>query len=133
MQELAKYSDSILWWVSITLIGIAFTFLVPIVKGKIDRLRGSKTGRSDEWLAEVEAIKGSSVRQSLQVARVAHHYGRSSFFFVVAILLFFAGGILAITGSSILCLISVVLVLLGVREFRYGQASYEQMKAAGES
>ncbi len=132
MQETAQWVMSVSWWLSVALAGIVFSIVAPMAKSLLGR-RGGASGRNEAWRAEVEAIRSSAVRQALQVARVSHHYGRGAFFGLVSILVFLVGGF---SGSGLAAMatgaIAVMLTLLGVREFRYGKASYEQMKDAGE-
>ncbi len=120
------------WWLSVTIAAIVFSLVIPTLKSILDR-RGGAAGRNPDWRNEVEAIRANPTRQALQVARVSHHYGRGAFFGLVAILAFLIGGF---AGNGIIALatgvLALALTLIGLREFRYGKASYEQMKDAGE-
>jgi len=122
------------WWLGAALAGLAFSFIVPLAKSRIDRWRGG-SGSAADWHDDVTAIRASSVRQALQAGRIGHHYGRSAFFMVVSTLIFFCSGYLSLKGFNLGLLFGpfgLVLALFAVQEFRYGKVSYEQLKAAGE-
>ncbi len=122
------------WWLGAALAGLAFSFIVPLVKSRFDRLRGG-SGQGGHWSDEVSAIQAGSARQALQTGRISHHYGRSAFFIASSILVFLVSGYLSLKGFDLGLLfgpVGLVLALLSVQEFRYGKVSYEQLKAAGE-
>lgn len=84
---------------------------------------------------EVEAIRSSEARRSLQVGRISHHYGQAAFLGLMAVLLAVLGvGLSFVLGSLsyLVYLAAIAIAVLALREMRYGKVSYEQLKAACE-
>lgn len=129
MQDMISFG----WWLGVAIVGSGVSVALPVVKAKIDAKRGKPAGPSAAFTAEVNKISASDSYRSLQVARIAHHYGKGAFLGLATLMLFFFGA--AIQGAA--GFISVLFFIAGVgsavlatREMRFGMTSYEQMKAA---